>query len=282
MAATPASVSADRLSRKGVAAPVRGRITAAGRGLLSLVGICLFVGFWELCARAFDVQNFILPPASDVFRTLYEARGQLGEQIPRTITEAGLGFAFGSGAAFTTAVLVQRSKLFELTVLPFTVVLQSVPIVAITPVIALIVGRNLKTAIIIVAIVSFFPVLVNSIRGLLAVSDEELELLHVAAARRGQELWLLRFPTAIPFMFGGLRVSAALAVPAALVAEWTAGNSGLGFYISTKWVAYEINLVWAGIVLTTLLTVATFLAVVVVERLLLARLNAGDERMSTL
>jgi NitT/TauT family transport system permease protein/putative hydroxymethylpyrimidine transport system permease protein len=273
MAAGRTDLASGRPARGKRSSPARRRLFAAGRGLLSLVGVCLFVGFWEFCARVFDLPTFILPPASTVFQALFEARGELGEQLPQTITEAGLGLAFGAGAAFTTAVLVQRSKLFELTVLPFTVVLQSVPIVAITPVIALMVGRNVKTAIIIVAIVTFFPVLVNSIRGLLAVSDEELELLHVAAARRGQELWLLRFPTAIPFVFSGLRVAAALAIPAALVAEWTAGNSGLGFYISTKWVAYELNLVWAGIVFTTLLTVATFIAVVVVERAVLARLT---------
>jgi ABC-type nitrate/sulfonate/bicarbonate transport system permease component len=243
------------------------------RAPLSLVGIALFVGFWEASARAFSLPRFILPPASLVFTTLWRSGGELVDQLPATITEAGLGLAIGCSVAFATAVFVQRSRLFELTVLPFTVVLQSVPVVAVTPVIALVVGRNVKTAVIIVAMVSYFPVLVNSIRGLLAVSDEELELLHVVAARRSQELWLLRFPTAVPYIFGGLRVSAALAVPAALVAEWTASNQGLGFYISTQSVAYEIDKVWAGIVLATLLTVATFVAVVALERVLLARLQ---------
>jgi ABC-type nitrate/sulfonate/bicarbonate transport system permease component len=244
-----------------------------GRGALSLVGVALFFAFWEVAARSFGLPSFILPPASRVFATVWDARDELLATLPATVTEAGLGLAIGCSAAFATAVFVQRSKLFELTVLPFTVVLQSVPIVAVTPIIALVVGRNVKTAVIIVAMVSFFPVLVNSIRGLSAVSDEELELLHVVAARRGQELWLLRFPTAVPYLFAGLRVSAAIAVPCALVAEWTASNQGLGFYISTQSVGYQIDRVWAGILLATLLTVATFVFVVAAERVVVARLQ---------
>jgi ABC-type nitrate/sulfonate/bicarbonate transport system permease component len=249
---------------------VIGRLLRAPR---SLVGVALFVVVWEVGSRAFSMPRFVLPPASAVFETLWDARGELLAALPATVTEAGLGLVIGCSLAFATAVLVQRSKLFELTVLPFTVVLQSVPIVAITPVIALVVGRNVKTAVVVVAMVSYFPVLVNTIRGLLAVSDEELELLHVAAARRSQELWLLRFPTAVPYLFGGLRVAAAIAVPASMVAEWTASNQGLGFYISSQSVAYQIDRVWAGIVLATLLTIGTYVAVVALERALLARLQ---------
>lgn len=259
-------------TRRGFSLVRRG-VGSARRLLLASLSIVLLLAVWEVGVRVFDVQEYLLPPPSVVFDTIVDSWHELLDQSIPTVIEASLGLLIGSVVAFATAVFVQRSKIFELTVLPFTVVLQSVPIVAITPVIALIVGRNHRTAVIVVALVAYFPVLVNSIRGLLAVSDEGLELFHVTAASRSQELWLLRLPTSLPYVFGGLRVSAAFAIPAALVAEWTTSSSGLGFFIVSQAALYDTNLVWAGIVVATVLAAAAFVLVVAVERVVLARLE---------
>jgi NitT/TauT family transport system permease protein len=253
------------------------RARSVGRAVthfvLSSAALVALVAGWELGVRLADVAVYILPAPSLIFSTLVESAGDLASEARPTLFASLIGLAIGAGAAFVTGVLVQRSKLFELTVLPFTVVLQSVPIVAVTPIIALIFGRGSITAIVVVSLICYFPVLVNAVRGLLAVSDEGLEFFHVVSASRNQELRMLRLPTSLPFVFGGLRVAAALAIPAALVAEWTTSNQGLGYYIVNQAVLYQTEFVWAGIVLATALTAAMFILVVALERVVLARLQ---------
>jgi NitT/TauT family transport system permease protein len=145
-------------------------------------------------------------------------------------------------------------------------ILQSVPIVAITPVIALAIGRTAVTAIVIAAIICFFPVMVNAVRGLRSVSDESLELMHVLDASGRQELRLLRLPSSLPYLFTGLRVAATICFPGAMIAEWLTAARGLGYYIVDMQVRYRTDLVWAGLVTATLTGVVLFTVVSIIER----------------
>ena len=234
--------------------------------LIGPLVVVLVFGTWEIYSRVRETPTYVLPRPSAIAEAAWDDRSLLLSALGQTLIEAAGGFALAAFVAITLAVAVQGSRTFELTVLPWIVVLQAVPVVAITPVIALLIGRNAFTAMVIAAIIAVFPILVNTVRGLASVSDESLELLHVLGSSRWNTFQYLRLPGALPYTFAGLRVAASVVVPGAMVAEWITADSGLGFYVINQSVAYQTELVWAGILVATLAGVAFFTLVSVIER----------------
>jgi NitT/TauT family transport system permease protein len=247
--------------------PGRGRSTgwAVLRPLRGFIAVAILLSIWEIATQLLRIPPYILPPPSRIATTIWTARAPIMVGVGQTLLEAFAGFGLGCGLALATAVGFQRSRTLELTLLPLTAILQSVPIVALTPVIALIIGRNLFTAIVISAIICFFPMMVNAIRGLGSASSESLELLHVMAASPSQVFWLLRLPVALPYLFAGLRIAATACILGAMVAEWLTGDRGLGFFVVDSASRFRIDLVWAGIVTATILAVLAFSLVTLVE-----------------
>lgn len=221
---------------------------------------------WELATRILEVPSYLVPSPTAIVAAAAGDWQDLAGNLAITLMEALGGFFLGSATAILLAIAVQRSRTFELTALPPIMVLQSVPIVAVTPVIALIIGRNVMTAIVISAIICFFPVMVNALRGLRSVSDERLELMHVLAATSRQVMVSVRLPASLPYLFGGLRVAATICLPGAMIAEWLTAAQGLGYYIIDMQVRFRTELVWAGIVVATLTSVGLFTIVTVIER----------------
>ncbi len=228
--------------------------------------LVVILGAWELITRVRDVPIFVLPPPSEIVLATWRERGPIGKELLQTLIEALGGFGLAAFVAISLAVAVQKSRTFELSVLPWVMVLQAVPIVAMTPLIALIVGRNTMTALIIAAIIAFFPITVNTVRGLRSVSDESLELMHVLAARESQVFGFLRIPASLPFLFVGLRVAASVVIPGAMIAEWLTAFQGLGFYIIDQAVRFRSVNVWAGILVATVAGVLLFSIVAFVEK----------------
>lgn len=249
--------------RNGAGAATRRRWLGILIGPLLVV---LVFGAWELYSRLRETPTYVLPRPSAIAEAAWDDRSLLLSELGQTLIEAAGGFALAAFLAITLAIAVQGSRTFELTVLPWIVVLQAVPVVAITPVIALIIGRNAFTAMVIAAIIAVFPILVNTVRGLASVSDESVELMHVLGSSRWNTFQCLRLPGALPYTFAGLRVAASVVVPGAMVAEWITADSGLGFYVINQSVAYQTELVWAGILVATLAGVGFFTLVSVIER----------------
>ena len=248
----------------------RPRGTVSRRRLLPvIIGPLLVIvvfGAWELYSRVRETPTYVLPRPSAIAEAAWDDRSLLLEALGRTLLEAAGGFMLAAFVAIVLAVAVQGSRTFELTVLPWIMVLQAVPVVAITPVIALIIGRNAFTAMVIAAIIALFPILVNTVRGLASASDESVELMHVLGASRWSVFRDLRLPGALPYTFAGLRIAASVVVPGAMVAEWITADSGLGFYVINQTVAYQTELVWAGILVATLAGILFFTFVSVLER----------------
>jgi NitT/TauT family transport system permease protein len=238
-------------------------VAAKGIGLLV---VALVVACWEAAVRLLDVAQFILPAPSVIATAAVGQLPVLGSAFLATLLEAIGGFALAILVASLLAIAVQRSRTFELSLVPWVMALQAIPIVAITPIIALIVGRNTFTALLVAGMISFFPIMVNMIRGLRSVSDEGLELMHVLAASERQVLGKLRLPGSLPFVFVGLRVGVSVVIPGAMIAEWLTATQGLGQYIIDESVRFRSDNVWAGILLATLASVALFTAVTLVER----------------
>jgi NitT/TauT family transport system permease protein len=233
------------------------------KGWLALAGVLVV---WEAVCRIAAVPHYLLPTPSYIAAGMWSYREPILAHATTTMLEAPVGFALGCGSAIATALLFRRSRALEVAILPFTVILQGIPIVALTPVLALILGRNYVTIVVVSAIICFFPVLINAVQGLASASDESVELMHVLAANRSQTFWMLRLPASLPFLFNGFRVAAPGCILGAMVAEWLAASKGLGFYIFDAAARWQTPAVWGAIASTTLLNLAAFGLVVFVEK----------------
>ena len=191
------------------------------------------MGSWELVVRLLDVPGFLVPAPSAVVQALWSGMvtGLYPAHAAVTIVEAVAGFVIGSlmGLALGTVIVVFPTM--ERIVYPYVVALQTVPKVAIAPLMVVWFGFGITSKILVVALVSLFPVLVNVIAGLRAIDQDRLDLLGALAASRWQVFRYVRFPNALPFVFAGLNTAIVLAVIGAIVAEFVGSNYGLGFLI---------------------------------------------------
>jgi NitT/TauT family transport system permease protein len=183
-----------------------------------------------------------------------------------TMIESILGFLLGNALAILLAVTFVYSKPIERAYFPVVLFLNTIPVLAIAPIIVLIFGIGIFPKIVIASIICFFPTLVNMTRGLEAVSASERELMHVLSASPFEVFWRLRVPRSLPFLFASLRISSTAAVVGAIVGEWIGANRGLGSVIIQSTFNYRSDLLYAAIILSSSLAVAIFLVVTFVER----------------
>lgn len=198
-----------------------------------LAVFALFIGTWEAIIRGFAVESFLVPAPSAVVVALVRgfAEGNFLGHAAITAFQAVSGFLLGSALGIAIAVLVVVFPSLERIVYPYIVALQTVPKVAVAPLIVVWFGFGMESKIIIVALVSLFPVLVNMMAGLKSVDQDRLDLLASLSASRWQMLRYLRFPNALPFLFAGLNTAIVFAVIGAIVGEFVGSNQGIGFLI---------------------------------------------------
>lgn len=232
--------------------------------LLALLGLLALA--WQGAVTVLEVPPYLMPTPAATFARLAEARGLLAGQTLNTLATAGAGLAISATLALSLAAAFTASATLTRATLPLVVALRTAPLVAVAPVITLIVGRGFATGVIVVTIASFFPILVNGMRGLAAVERNAFELMHVLGASRWQALRLLRFPSALPFIFAGLRIAASSAILGAMLAEWITGQRGLGFLILDSAELRDVELLWATILVATGLALAVFWATALAER----------------
>lgn len=206
---------------------------------------------WEIVVRVFDVPAYILPSPSEIGRELTVEGSSLAADLGWTMLEAVLGFLMGSSLAFLAAVIFIHVPVLERAAFPWAIVLQTVPIVAIAPLLTIWFGFTLAPKVVIAAIICFFPVLVNTTRGLRSISGQALELMHVLSASRASIFWRLRVPSSLPYVFAGLRVAATLSVIGAIVAEFTGSDRGIGYVIVQAAYRIDTRLMFAGIALSS-------------------------------
>ncbi|MCL4459460.1 MAG: ABC transporter permease [Chloroflexi bacterium] len=247
------------------APPKKPLLARLSGGLLSVTGLIAVVVVWQALTMVFDVPQYLLPAPSRIGQSLFNEWDIYQYNLVPTVIEAIGGFIIGNGVAFIMAFAFTRSQTIENTFLPFAVALRSTPIVAITPLITLMLGRGYVTTITIAAMICFFPTLVNTLKGLRSVNMQALEMMRVLAAGEWDLFWKIRFPTSLPYVFSALRITATASVLGAMVAEWLAADRGLGFLILDASFRVRIPLVWGGIVITTTLAVLAFTLVGFIE-----------------
>lgn len=257
----------------------------AAKSLLSaVVSIAVVLGAWVLFLKVFNVQPFIGKGPTDVWRYLFSSpeaavnRHAILNETGITLRDAFLGLTFGTLAAVACAVAFNLWRPVERTLMPVAMVLRSVPLVAMTPLIVLIFGRELKAITVISGIVTFFPTLVNVTLALGATPRESIDLFHAYGASPAKTLRKVQFPSALPALFASLRIAAPLALVGALLAEWLATGQGLGYKILQSGALSDYDGLWSRVVLTTLYSVVLYKLIGVIEKLVLARYAPATAR----
>lgn len=250
----------------GVRQVAQGNAPAA-RILPAAAALALAVLSAETLLRAYNVPSGLIPTPSRVLGMLWAARAVLLLDAYTTfVLEALLGYAAGVLAGLALALLAVRFRFLERGLLPYAALLSSVPIVALAPVVIKAAGLGWWSKTIIVAITVLFPVVINTVRGLHSASPMLLDLMHSYAAAPAQVFRDVRWPSARPFIFTALRVSSTLALINAIVAEFfgTEGR-GLGFRIQIEVGRFNLDIVWAAIVVASVLGISFYLLIVFLE-----------------
>jgi NitT/TauT family transport system permease protein len=196
----------------------------------AMAALVLMVG-WELWVRLADVPVYIVPGPLKVLRRLFGDVGFFAGHGATTLMEAGAGFLLGSLVAVIAATLMAHSRLLERILLPLAVVVKVTPIVAIAPLFVIWFGFGSAPKILIAAIITFFPVMVNANVGLRAVDPGSLDLFKSLHASKTEILLKLRAPSSLPYLFAAFRIAVPLSVIGAVVGEWFTGDQGLGSVI---------------------------------------------------
>jgi NitT/TauT family transport system permease protein len=232
-----------------------------------LFGVTLLV-LWEGAVRALDVSPVILPAPSVVAQTFAASTDILWEDFVQTVFKGALtGFLIGSGAAFATAIAIDRSAFLTRGLLPIGNFVAALPIVGIAPILVSWFGFDWQSKAAVVVVMVFFPILVNTVQGLRETDAMQRDLMRTYAAGYLQTLLKLRLPAAMPFVFNGLKIATTLALIGAIVAEYFGSPTrGMGFRISTGVGSLSIDLVWAEIAVAALAGSAFYGVVSLLER----------------
>ena len=206
--------------------------------VLAPVLLAVILGLWEFAVPYFQIPNYILPTPSDVVVALWRGvdagvldRGGYWLHAGVTVAEVLLGFFIGSAVGLLIGTVISQFRILEATLRVYIVAIQSLPKIALAPIIVLWFGFGLTSKVVIICLLTFFPLLVTSMAGFKAVDAERLELMRALGARPWQIFWKVRFPSALPYIFAGLDMAAVFAVVGAVVGEFVGAQRGLGTLI---------------------------------------------------
>jgi ABC-type nitrate/sulfonate/bicarbonate transport system permease component len=227
------------------------------------------LGLWQLYASVAGIRESSLPKPTQVAEALWTSRELLADNAWVTIQEILAGYGVAVLVGVSLAILIRTSKVVERAVYPWLVVSQMIPIVAIAPIVVIWTGFDIRPKVIVIALVSFFPIAVNTIDGLKAADPSLLNLLRTFRAGPWQRFRMAQLPAALPFVFSGLKVAAALSVIGAVFAEWVGAGEGLGHLILVLNNQTATTEMFAVIVVLAVIGIALFTLVSLIERLLL-------------
>lgn len=230
--------------------------------------LAILVG-WQLVDLIMGLPVYVLPSPTEIILEIHERSLSLLEDLGWTMLEAALGFLLGSSLAFLTSVLFVHVRFIERAAYPWAIVLNTIPIIAIAPLLTIWMGFGLAPKVAISAIICFFPMLVTSTRGLRAVSPQALELMRILSASKWDVFLKVRLPSSLPYVFSGLKVASTLSVIGAIVAEFTGADRGIGYLVMAASYRLDTKLMFAGIAYSSAAGILFFNLVSGLEKLLL-------------
>ena len=257
-----------------------GRRARAWGPALVVLGLGLVT--WQWLLPLLGVERYLLPPLSDVLQALWDERSELARAGWITFKEALGGFVLGCSLALLFALVLARWRPFGNALMPYMIAANAVPIVAFAPITNAWFGTlSPWSKIVIAAVLCFFPVLVNALRGLTSVRPESLELMRSYAAPQRVVFRRVRIPNSLPFVFAALKIASVLAMIGAVVGDYFGGSTeALGVQIVSAVSLAQYETAWAAIMVASMLGIAFYAAVALAERLALSwhpSTRAGNE-----
>lgn len=235
---------------------------------LGFLSILMIIPLWALVVQVSQLPKFILPSPMDVWNRFLQALtdGSLLYHTGITLVEIVLGLLVGVCFATIVGYALAKSRTLETVLSPYLVASQAIPIVAIAPLLVIWLGDGILSKVIICALIVFFPVLVNTIIGVRAVSASLYDLMGSLHASRWQILWKLELPASLPVLLGGLRIGATLSVIGAIVGELVDAQEGLGFLLQLGDFQYDTSMVFVAVFMLVALALSLYWIVTLLER----------------
>jgi NitT/TauT family transport system permease protein len=221
---------------------------------------------WELAIRLFKVPNFVLPAPSAIVTALIENRAQLAAATKATAVEILLGFVLAALVGIGVALLIVRFERFGRALYPLVVLFQNVPKVALAPIFILWFGYDLTPKVTLIVVIAFFPVAIDMLAGLQSVEPSFVALMQSVGASRGEILLRVRIPHSLPHLMAGLKVAITFSVIGAIVGEFAGANAGLGYVIQFASTQLDTALVFAALVVVSVLGLLFYYVVEFCER----------------
>lgn len=250
-----------------VTRPLLARAMAAP-ALLPVTTFVAIIAVWEISCHLFAIPSFVLPAPSRIF-------GGFGsidvlrwlEHVWSTLRVAMIGYFVSIFVAIPIAISLARSPVLSRAIYPILVIVQSTPVVAVAPIIIVALGSGDLPRVVITCLITFFPLVVSTTTGLMATPPELIELSRSLRAPVWREISQIRLPYAIPYIFSALKISVTLSVIGAVVAEFVAADTGLGYFIQFSTSMFKVQQAWAGLVILVLMSLVLFQIVVAVQRI---------------
>ena len=247
------------------------------RWLPALIIVLGILVVWEAYVRIFEVQTWLLPAPSAIGVALVEDAGLLRRHAGVTLSEiiVGFGLALVSGVLLAAAIGISRT--LERALYPFIIASQTIPIIVIAPMLLIWVGYGLAPKVIVVALISFFPIVVNMVDGLKSVDRDMVNLMRTLGANRRQIFLKVQVPTSLPYLFSGMRVAIAVSVIGAVIGEWVGSSEGLGYLMLRSKPQFLTERVFASIVILSVMGIGLFGSIGIIQRFAIPWQRAAED-----
>ena len=228
--------------------------------------ILLALATWEVAVRLFNVAPWLLPPPSAIAAELVESRSLLLRHTWVTLEEVLLGFTLALVVGIALAMAIAYSRIVERAAYPFVIASQTVPVIVIAPLLLIWIGYGIWPKVIVVVLISFFPIVVNMVDGLKSADPDMLNMMRSLGASRWQLFTKVQAPASVPFLFSGIRVAIAVSVIGAVIGEWVGASAGLGYLMTRSAPQFLTDRVFASIFILSVMGIVLFALVVLAER----------------
>lgn len=228
--------------------------------------LIVLAAVWEASVVMFEIPVYLLPAPSAIWAETTANAGMVANHTLATLHTVIVGFVVSITISLPLAVLLTSSPNVATAIYPLIVLTQSIPKVALAPILVIVLGANELPRIVITFLIAFFPLVIAISAGLLAVPPDLIELGRSFRASKLQELYRIRLPYAVPFVFSGLKVAIALSVVGAVVGEFVAADRGLGYLIVSSTAFFKTPLAFGALILLSFMGIILFQAVVIIER----------------
>ena len=259
----------ERQSKQSAGTGIHGRPGWLSEWLPPAILVAAFLSAWQVATQVLGLPTWLLPSPVDIGEALVSSSQLLARHGWVTLQEVLIGFALSFVVGVALAIAIAYSRTVEKAVYPFVVASQTIPVIAIAPILLIWFGYGLLPKVIVVGLICFFPIVVNMVDGLRSVDPDLVNLMRSMGASRWQIFAKAQIPSSLPFLFSGTKIAIAVSVIGAVIGEWVGASAGLGYFMVRSAAQFQTPRVFAAVVVLSVMGIALFVAAGLSERHLL-------------